>query len=251
MKWLIIEKDKALGQALCHLLIPLGIFGIVTETPEKAKEIWQRGGFSGAIIDWDSHELQAEQLIGEFKSLPSEGKSVFIAHTASNTANHIVKIHNQGFSGIIEKPFDLQKISLALQSLVEKINANGSEKRNHLRIFPDPDDMMRVFFKTSAKGPLLAGKVINISMGGMAMEILQPLKKAGSLSKNTLLFKLEVIVDSHSLVIPSIITLNKGKFLAVKFKQLNFQNKGHLARYIYKRISKTAGSLDLAAGTAG
>lgn len=241
MEWLIIEKSKAVAQALCHLLIPFGIQGILVDTPEEAKETWRNNKkISGAIVDIDNQTMDGLSLLKELKSEKENSNLILIAHTASNEADLPVKMHNNGITGILTKPFEIKTVSNELQNILQKIQTGGSEKRKHIRICPDPEDMMRIFFQTHAQGPLLSGKVINISMGGVAIELLQPLKKAGTIRSGALMYRFEIILGSHALKIPTLIALSKGKFIAFKFKQLNFQNKSVLARYIYKRITKNA-----------
>jgi c-di-GMP-binding flagellar brake protein YcgR len=101
---------------------------------------------------------------------------------------------------------------------------------------PDPQELARVSFRVPPSSQLIAGRVVDISLGGMAAELFN-LPPAVSLTAGMTLTGMEISLSGKELTPSSSVVLYKLKVLAVRFEILSPTDKKALERYIFKSIS--------------
>ena len=102
---------------------------------------------------------------------------------------------------------------------------------------PNPDEMLELHFRAPSSQKLISGKIIDISMGGVAVEMFN-LPKNEILERGIKITSLNFVLNSRQFSPAGEIVLNKGSILAFKFRELSSEDKNNLARFIFKRVSQ-------------
>jgi hypothetical protein len=109
-------------------------------------------------------------------------------------------------------------------------------QRRHLRVRPDPGEMVRVSFRLADTAALLSGLVVDISLGGMAVELLNP-PPGGPPGPGVRIPQLSIALTGRELSPAGTVVTSQGRTLALRFEPLGNEDRAALERYIFKRIS--------------
>jgi CheY-like chemotaxis protein len=238
MKMIILERNPELGKSLCYLLISFGIKGIPVCSREAALDACKWDAEIGmGIIDVDNKEVEGTQFIEEIKKIRHEKNFKIILHSASSMENIKENLVGPGIVGFIPKPFDEDATFNHIKNILSKIYFTGKEKRSHIRVKPDPDELLRVHFRCKLYSGLLFGRIININLNGIAIELLKS-PSHEILKEGTPLPKIQFNLDYKEITAQGIIILERGMIIVVRFLSLSKRAKNIIARYIFKRISE-------------
>ena len=144
MNSLVVESSPAIKDSLCYILLSLGIKGIPCENKNQALEAiskLEEDVFS-AIIDIDKKEAEGIELIKELKQNPKTKDTKIIVHTIQSNREAVIKMMEMGITGYLLKPFNESEAHDKLNTIFKRLE--GGEKRNHLRITPNPENLLRV-----------------------------------------------------------------------------------------------------------
>lgn len=239
-KMIVLEYSPSIGEALCYLLLSFGIKGIPAVNRDKAlAELKNNPDIKMGIIDIDNKQAQGFKFISDLRKIDKISRFMVIAHTASAYKLIEPQLIRIGAIGCILKPFDENKTFLSLKNILSKIYFAGKEKRNHIRISPHPDELLRVHIRIKSCPSLIHGKILNISMGGMAVDLLHP-PEAVFLRNDTYIPKIEFMLNFKQVHVSGIIVLTRGNIIAIRFRRLGGRNKWTIAHYIFKKINEAA-----------
>jgi len=238
-KILVLEYSPEVGEALCYLLLSFGIKGISVINRDIAlSTIKENTDIKMGIIDIDNKQAQGLKFISDLRKINNMSSFKVIAHTASTYKQIEPQLIRIGAVGYISKPFSGNKTFISLKNILSKIYFAGKEKRRHIRISPDPDELLRAHLRIKSYPALIHGKIINISLGGMAIDLLHP--PARSFLKNTTYIpKIEFTLIFKRVHVSGIIVLTRGNIVAIHFHRLSGRNKWIIARYIFKKINSS------------
>jgi len=238
MIFLVLEESPGIRDSLCFTLLSCGIKGVPVSSYDEALQAFKTlSAIDGAIIDIDNKELKGTELIKELKEREDTKAVSIILHTIQSNKEFVVKMVEFGIIGYLLKPFDEEKTSSKLKSLLDKNKGHTeNNSRKHIRVKPEPDELLRLHFKLRDHPSMISGKILDISMGGVAIEMFNP-PPEGVLPAGKQIAKIEFTLSGSSLSISGVVILLKAKFLALRFGSLSSGNKNALARYIFKRIS--------------
>jgi len=238
MIFLVMEKSQVIRDSLCFTLLSCGIKGVPVSSYDEALQALKKlSAIDGAIIDIDSKELKGTELIEEIKEREDTKAVSVIVHTIQSNKEFVVKMVEFGIIGYLLKPFDEEKTSSKLKSLLDKNKGHTeNNSRKHIRVKPEPDELLRLHFKLPDHTNMISGKILDISMGGAAIEMFNP-PPEGVLSAGKHIENIEFTLSGSSLSISGVVVLLKVNFLALRFGSLSSGYKNALARYIFKRIS--------------
>jgi c-di-GMP-binding flagellar brake protein YcgR len=147
----------------------------------------------------------------------------------------VMRMVDMGVAGYLLKPFSPDTAKAKLAAIFSKLSTHNSQRR-HIRVKPDPDDLARVSFRISSSRQLISGRIVDISLGGLAVELFNP-PAAETLAPGVPLAKLQFAVSGKELAPSASVVLYKSKVLAVRFETLSPADKKALERYIFKSIS--------------
>jgi c-di-GMP-binding flagellar brake protein YcgR len=96
--------------------------------------------------------------------------------------------------------------------------------------------MVRVSFRLPGGAALLSGLVVDISLGGMAVELLNP-PAGGAPGTGVRIPRLSISLTGRVLSPAGTVVTSQGRTVAVRFDSLGDEDRIALERYIYRRIS--------------
>ncbi|MBN1799160.1 MAG: response regulator [Spirochaetales bacterium] len=235
MNSLVVESSPKIRDSLCYMLLSLGIKGIPCGNKDQALEAvsnLNEDVFS-AIIDIDNKEAEGVELIKELKQNPKTIDIKIIVHTIQSNKEAVIKMLEMGIIGYLLKPYNETETYDKLNKIFNRLE--GQEKRQHIRITPDPEDLLRVHFRITGYPHLISGKIVNLSMGGMALELFSPVEHE-LLTADTQISSINFTLGSKQISPPGVAVMRKDKYLALKFNAMSQNHNMILAKYIFKRI---------------
>ena len=235
-----LENAKADSEQLSVVLLSLGIQGVQASNHKEATEALKTHREAKiCIIDVDDKDSGGIGFLTGLRKREEFRHIKTVVYSFNSSRAFIENLVDLGVCCYLLKPFDQQKAKGKLQSLINRMEEGVSEKRQHIRVTPDPGELLRLHFRISAYANLISGRIRNISMGGLAAELLTPVPES---------------VVRTGLTIPSVnfslsnkpfspaaqVVLVKEKLIAMRFESLSADEKSLLARYIYRRMSDAA-----------
>lgn len=236
LDFLVADASSTIRESLCYVLLSFGIKGYPVSSFQTAKSALQENpDIIGAIIDIDSKEIEGIDLIEYIKKSENTKTANIIVHTVQSSKDLVVKMVDLGVVGYLLKPYNEELIFPKLKKILEK-SENHNRMRKHIRVRPDPEELLRISFRVPGCPNLISGKVVDISVGGIAAELLNP-PEENILKPGTHIPDIKFTVNSKQFSPSGKVILNKSNLLALRFDSLNLGEKTNLARYIFKRIS--------------
>ncbi len=236
MSFLVVEGSQSVRELLCYALLSHGVKGTPVATRTAAWDILAaRKDISGAIIDIDTQEVEGSELIEEMKAKEGTRNIPVIVHTVQANKEFVMKMIESGVAGYLLKPFREDTAHGKLAAILDKLSDHNVQ-RKHIRVKPGPDDVIRVHFRLPSISQLISGKIVDVSLGGIAMELFNP-PDPGAFPTGGRIGKLQFALGPRELSPSALIVMFKGNLLAVRFETLSSQDKTILQRYIFKRIS--------------
>jgi two-component system, chemotaxis family, chemotaxis protein CheY len=234
--FLVVESSLSVRESLCFVLLSFGVRGIPVPDRPGAMDALKKGDtIDGAIIDIDNKSVDGVQLINDLKgSEHTRGMSI-IVHTVQSSKELVMSMVDLGVAGYLLKPFKPETAKSKLAVIFSKLSTHNSQRR-HIRVKPDPDEMVRVSFRIPNESHLVSGRIVDISLGGMAVELFNP-PATEIFSSGIMLSQMKFALSGKEISPQASVVLFKSKVLAVRFDSLSPSDKQSLERYIFKSIS--------------
>jgi CheY-like chemotaxis protein len=236
MVFLVAEASPAVRQSLCYALLSFGVKGIPVATRQEAlAAIDGTSELTGAIIDIDSKDIEGVELIRQLREAPQTQGLLFMVHTVQSTKDVVEKMMEYGVVGYLLKPYKEQLIYPKLQKILTRLESHHTQRR-HIRVKPDPEALLRLHFKLPDYPSMISGKVVDISVGGVAVELFNP-PKPEVLAPGTPIPSIEFTIGRQSFRPPGKVVLFKERLLALRFDYLSAAEKTAMSKYVFKRIT--------------
>jgi len=236
MVCLVVEGTPAVRESLCYVLLSLGIKGVPAANRQEALDtLKSQPDINVAIVDLDSKEVQGEALLGDLREACQPGRLQVIVQSVLSNRELVVRVMEYGVAGYLVKPYQDKELYDKLKKVLERCQV-PNERRRHIRVRPDPDELLRLHFKLPSKPGMISGKIIDISVGGVAIELFNP-PEPGLLKPGVQIPALQFALDRRQFAPPGKIVLFREKLLALHFDYLTTAEKTSLARYVFKRIA--------------
>jgi CheY-like chemotaxis protein len=236
MDYLVAEAVQTIRESLCYVLLSFGIKGIPVSNKREAVETLQSNKeIAGAIIDLDSKEVDGMELISALRAQESTQHLSIIAHSIKSSKEQVSRMMDLGVIGYLLKPYTEKIVVPKLQKILARGESHNSQ-RKHIRVRPDPDELLRLHFKLHGSQSLISGKVVDVSLGGVAVELLNP-PPAGVLVPGTQIPGIQFTVGRKSFSPPGRVILLKEQLLALRFDFLSPAEKSALSKYVFKRLT--------------
>jgi two-component system chemotaxis response regulator CheY len=235
--FLVVEGSLSVREALCYLLLSFGIKGIPVATRTAAMQaLASDRDINAVIVDIDNQEVEGSRLISEMKENETTRVIPVIVHTVQASKEFVLKMIDQGVTGYLLKPFREDTARVKLASILEKLSDHNIQ-RKHIRVKPDPQEMIRVHFRLPSVAHLFSGKIIDISLGGLAVELFNPVSETQGLAPGNRISKLQFSLGPRELSPSAFVVLVKSNVVALRFENLAPADKTALERFIFKQIS--------------
>ncbi len=236
MVFLVVESSLTVRESLCYVLLSFGVRGIPVPNRAAAREALQKGSpIDGAIVDIDNTDVDGIAFISDLREGEGTRGISVIVHTIQTSKDFVMRMVDMGVAGYLLKPFDPDKAKTKLAAIFAKLATHNAQRR-HIRVKPSSDELARVSFRIGRSTQLTAGRIVDISLGGLAAELFNP-PESDTLALGTPLSRMEISLAGKVLTPSASVVVYKSKVLAVKFDILNPADKKTLERYIFKNIS--------------
>ncbi|RPJ08125.1 MAG: response regulator [Spirochaetaceae bacterium] len=238
MTFIVLEESVSVRHLLCYLLLSLGIKGLPHESKEEAlKDVNSRPDIGGAIIDIDNKKIKGLEFIKELQASAKASRIKIIVHTIQSHRDTVTSMAEMGVEGFLLKPFHEAETFKKLKNIISHFDKSETNQRKHIRVIPHPDELMRVHFKVSGHPQLVSGKIVNISMGGLAIELVTP-APAEIVKSGTAIPKIQFSLFGSELSPNGEIIMRRDRLLGIRFESLSSGDSIHLAKYIFDRVSQ-------------
>lgn len=236
MKFLVVEGSSAAREAIALALLPRGIKGLPVADRLAAWEALRAdAAIQGAIVDVDDRAVEGIRLVEEIKADEGTRGISVIVHTTQANRAFVVRMIEAGAAGFLLGAFTAKTGPDHLDRALARLSGHDRQRR-HIRVRPDPDEMVRVSFRTPGGTALLSGLVVDISLGGMAVELLNP-PPDGAPGTGTRIPRLSISLTGRELSLAGTVVTSQGRTVALRFEALGDEDRTALERYIYRRIS--------------
>jgi two-component system chemotaxis response regulator CheY len=234
--FLVVESSPSTRESLCYVLLSFGIKGLPAASRAAAWEaVGATPAIEGAIIDIDNRDVEGIRLVSELREDPRTRELPLIVHTAQSGKDFVLRMIESGVAGYLLKPYNPDMVREKLTAILGKLAGHHSQ-RKHIRVQPDPDDLTRAHFRLDGHPSLISGRIVDVSLGGIAIELLSP-PPVGLLDSGRRIGKLEFSLGGREIAPPAIVVLIKSRLLALRFEGIGPADKKSLERYIFKKIS--------------
>jgi CheY-like chemotaxis protein len=238
MTCIILEPSKSEREQLSVVLLSLGVQGVqAADRGQTVDALKAHQDAQICILDVDDKDAGGMVLLKELRSQQRHRHIKTVAYSYQSDRAFVEQMVELGVSCYLLKPFDQYKAKIKLQNLVKSIDRGISEKRRHIRVSPDPNELLRLHFRVSGFANLISGKVRNISMGGIAVELLTPVPQT-VIRVGVTIPSINFSLSNKALTPATQVVLVKEKFVAMRFESLSAEEKSLIARYIYRRMSE-------------
>jgi CheY-like chemotaxis protein len=236
MEYLVAEATQSIRESLCYVLLSVGVKGIpVANKQETLETLRSSQEVDGAIIDLDSKEVDGVNLIAELRAKEDTQHLSIIAHSVQSSKELVNKMMECGVIGYLLKPYNEKDAAQKLKQVLAR-GENHHTQRKHIRVRPDPDELLRLHFKLPGNPSLISGKVVDISVGGVAVELFNP-PSPGVLVPGTQIPSIQFTVNRKAFFPPGKVVLLKEQLLALRFDYLHSGEKSALSKYVFKRLT--------------
>jgi DNA-binding response OmpR family regulator len=158
-----------------------------------------------------------------------------IVHTIQASKELVVRMVEDGVAGYLLKPYKEDQIYGKLKKVLDRTLSHDSQRR-HIRVKPDPDELLRLSFRLPGLPGMISGRVVDISVGGVAVELFNPpLEEA--LKPQTQIPSIQFTLLRKQFAPPGKVVLFKENLLALRFDFLTSAERTALARYVFNRIA--------------
>jgi two-component system chemotaxis response regulator CheY len=234
--FLVVESSLQVRESLCHVLLSFGVRGVPVADRAAALELLKKNTpIEGAIIDIDNRSVDGVRLITDLRENERTRGVPIVVHTIQTTKDAVMKMVEVGVAGYLLKPYSQDTARAKLAAIFAKLATHNAQRR-HIRVKPDPGELARVSFRVSPPPQLVSGRIIDISLGGMAVELFNP-PPAQLLAPGAPLPKVTFSLPGRELSPSASVVLLKARVLALKFETLAPADATALERYIFKSIS--------------
>jgi two-component system chemotaxis response regulator CheY len=234
--FLVVESSPQVRESLCHVLLSFGIRGVPVADRASALEVLKKSDqVEGAIVDIDNRDVEGIPLITGLKDDERTRGIPLIVHTIQAHKDTVMRMMDIGVAGYLLKPYSPETAKAKLAAVFSKLATHNSQRR-HIRVKPDPDELARVSFRVAPPSQLVSGRIVDISLGGMAVELFNP-PPAELLVPGAPLPRVTFSLPGRELAPSASVVLLKARILALKFDTMSATDKSALERYVFRSIS--------------
>jgi response regulator RpfG family c-di-GMP phosphodiesterase len=216
------------------VLLNMGIIAIIPENIESVENVLLNNKIDFLFIDFDYANNSAFDLIDKIKK-NDKFSSIFIIGTSINSSEKFIKqIQKYYLISFLVKPLTPELLKDKLQNIIYKFK-NHFPERQHVRIEPQEDELMRVSFQLKNR-KYISAKILNISLGGLAAEFFIEIESE-ELQSGFLIEHMIFIAGNKEIEVDSKIINKFKKFISFKFTHFYKNSYDCLLKYIMKKLT--------------
>ncbi len=221
-------------EMLKSVLLNYGIVCHTAETPDKAYDTINNTGSQFLFIDLDFTDGKSFDLLDIINNDSTQSGLFILATSIETSPKMIKKIQLYRIVSFIIKPLTKDTVSTKVNLLLDKFR-DHFPARKHVRITPEQDELLTLFFRLKDRKRLSA-KIIDISLGGLAFELYTDYESP-ELTKGGLIEHLIFEVNNKQVDADAKIVNKSGTFMAINFTHFYEKSYEALVKYIMKKVS--------------
>ncbi len=234
LQFLVAEASEVVRQQLCLALVAVGVRCLPAANVEEARSVLAEQHVDAALLDMDNAEVGGEQLVDELQQRTANERVPTIAHVVRATRDSMARLMDKGLVGVLLKPFDPAQGQAKLEAIVKRLGGD-SERRRHIRVRPDPGEVLRLHFRIGSHKGLISGRIVDISMGGVACE-LHNAPNEDLLRAGMRISSLNFVLASREYQPAARVAVRRASIAAFTFLSLTPEERAHLTRYVFGHI---------------
>lgn len=237
MSCLVLEPAPPARAALVGQLKSLGIKALPAANADEAEKVLLANPDVGAaVVDADTPGVGGMELVTRLRRDPKTQHIRVVVHSQQSGREFILQLAELGAAGYLPRGSTPQVALVRLKQALSRTEEHESE-RKHLRVRPDPNDLLRIHFRLSWHKGIVSGRIVDISMGGMGVDLFNP-PPAIRMQPGRVIPTLEFTLGSRNVSTPGVLVTLRGKFCAIRFDNMSSSVKDIVARYIYKQTTQ-------------
>lgn len=237
MSCVVLEPAVPIRQSLLTVLTALGVRGLPASTvPEAENAIRSADDVEAIIIDTDTPALGGMELAARLRAAPETRAIRVVAHSGQSSREFIVQLADLGAAGYLPRGSTEAQAAERLKQVLTRAPDHEGERR-YPRVRPDPNELLRVHFRLSGHKGIVSGRIVDISMGGLSVELFNPPPPI-RMQPGRIIPSLEFALGRSTFATPGILVTFRAKFCAIRFDNMSSAAKDTLARYIYRETAK-------------
>jgi CheY-like chemotaxis protein len=237
MSCVVLEPAVPIQQALLRVLASLGVRGVAASTGAAAVAALKTPAeVEAVIVDTDTPSLGGMELVGRLRASAATRHIRVVAHSGQASREFIVQLAELGAAGYLPRGSTEAQAAERLHLVMTRAPDHEGE-RKYLRVRPDPDELLRVHFRLSGHKGIVSGRIVDISMGGLGVELFNPPPPI-RMQPGRMIPSLEFNLGRASVSTPGLLVSSRGKFCAIRFDNMSALVKDTLARFIYRQTSR-------------
>jgi CheY-like chemotaxis protein len=237
MSCVVLESTVSIRQSLLKVLAALGVRGVPAASVTEAEEaIRAAGDVDTAIIDTDTPSLGGMELVARLRASSQTRAIRVVAHSGQSSRDFIVQLADLGAAGYLPRGITEEQAADRLKQVLTRAPDHEGE-RSHLRVRPDPGELLRLHFRLPGHKGVVSGRIVDISMGGLGVELFNPPPPI-RMQQGRLIPSLEFSLGRAAIATPGILVTSRGKFCAIRFDKMTAATKDCVATYIYRETAK-------------
>jgi CheY-like chemotaxis protein len=233
LQFLVAEANASVREQICVALVGVGVRCLPAATRDEAMAILKSEHIDAALLDMDNAEIGGHE-IAELLQQPGDRQIPIIAHVVRATRDSMARLMDSGLVGMLLKPFDPATAAAKLETIVARVSSDD-ERRRHIRVRPDPGELLRLHFRIGSHRGLISGRIIDVSMGGVACE-LHNAPSEDLLRTGMRIGSLNFVLDSREYAPTAKVVVRRAAIAAFHFEELSADERTHLTRYVFRHI---------------
>ena len=236
LQFLVAEASESVREQICLALVAVGVRCLPASSADEARAVLSDQHVDAALVDMDNTEVGGAELVGDLQQRPADERVPIIAHVVRATRDSMARLMDQGLVGVLLKPFDPAQAQAKLEVIVKRLSGD-SERRRHIRVRPDPGELLRLHFRIGSHKGLISGRIVDVRMGGVACE-LHNAPSEDLLRTGMRISALNFVLASREYQPAARVALRRASIAAFTFLSLSAEERAHLTRYVFGHIDK-------------
>ncbi len=238
MNILCYNIEKGLMEAIAMKLLPNGFHIFHAESIFDLKKILFSKGIRLIIADLTDDKNKDEINIKFLKWLSTidqknEMKRIIISSATDEYS--VRKLMELGIQSFISKKNPTADIIQKIEAVLNKMNFNMKDGRQHVRVKPEDNENPLVNFYIGSDK--ISGKIVNISMGGVLVQVKDKAQIIG-ITKDQEIPRIHLSLNNKKIILNGLVVLKRENLLALKYTSVGEVYRESLSKYIFKKISK-------------
>lgn len=237
MSCVVLEPAVPIRQSLLKVLAAMGVRGVAASTVEEAEsEIRSSGEVEALIVDTDTPALGGLELVARLRASEQTRGIRIVAHSGQTSREFVLQLAELGVACYLPRGSTATQASERLKGVLTRAPDHEGE-RKHWRVRPDPNELLRLHFRLSGHKGVVSGRVVDISMGGVGVELFNPPPPI-RMQPGRLIPSIELTLGRIPVSTPGTLVTFRGRFCAIRFDDMSPSVKDTLARYIYRQSAE-------------